>query len=311
MGLTSAEVYTGTGEVLERTASVPDLGPGSLVVSPRERPVVTRAGVSGTAWASVWMPALVKGREAEQVRVAPVSHVPRELLGLIVAGSVLGDGRKVRSRRMTTVCSPTWPIAGRPGLSMTPEARYRPCRPRWTRSASRLDAPPARVARPDRRQRRRRATPGRAQPPRRRPATPGRVGGQSPAGHGDIIVDDQEAKMEMLDQLAGMRSRRPFQGAVEPGARDLTCHCSGRQWVAPARRGAAANRNPLARGAIAAEGIGCGIRPRRRRRCRVFLLAPRRPFQNGGQARFRPKMRGRGSTCGRKVSRPGYSTCVR
>jgi signal transduction histidine kinase len=83
MGLASAEVYTGSGEVLERTASVPDLGPGSLVVSPRERPVVTRAGVSGTAWASVWLPALMREREGEQIRVAPVSHAG-ELLGLIV-----------------------------------------------------------------------------------------------------------------------------------------------------------------------------------------------------------------------------------
>jgi signal transduction histidine kinase len=83
MGLVSAEVYAGTGEVLERTASVPDLGPASLVVSPRERPVVTRAGVSGTAWATVWLPALVKARESEQIRIAPVSHAG-ELLGLIV-----------------------------------------------------------------------------------------------------------------------------------------------------------------------------------------------------------------------------------
>ena len=83
MSLTSAEVFTGTGEVLERTASVPDLGHGSIVVSPRERPVVTRAGVSGTAWASVWLPALLKEREKEQIRVAPVSHAG-ELLGLIV-----------------------------------------------------------------------------------------------------------------------------------------------------------------------------------------------------------------------------------
>jgi signal transduction histidine kinase len=83
MDLTSAEVYTGTGEVLERTASVPDAGPGSIVVSPRERPVVTRAGVSGTAWASIWLPALLQGREREQVRVAPVSH-GGELLGLVV-----------------------------------------------------------------------------------------------------------------------------------------------------------------------------------------------------------------------------------
>jgi signal transduction histidine kinase len=83
MALTSAEVYTGTGEVLERSASVPDLGPRSLVVSPRERPVVTRAGVSGTAWASVWLPSLLEGREKEQVRVAPISH-GGDLLGLIV-----------------------------------------------------------------------------------------------------------------------------------------------------------------------------------------------------------------------------------
>jgi signal transduction histidine kinase len=83
MALVSAEVFTGAGEVLERTVSVPDVGPGSIVVSPRERPVVTRAGVSGTAWASIWLPALLAGREREQIRVAPVSHAG-ELLGLIV-----------------------------------------------------------------------------------------------------------------------------------------------------------------------------------------------------------------------------------
>ncbi len=83
MTLTSAEIYTGMGEVLERAVSVPDLGPASLVISQRERPVVTRAGVSGTAWASVWLPALVAGREKEQLRVAPISHAG-ELLGLVV-----------------------------------------------------------------------------------------------------------------------------------------------------------------------------------------------------------------------------------
>jgi signal transduction histidine kinase len=83
LALSSAEVYTGTGEVLERTASVPDAGPGSLVVTPRERAVVTRAGVSGTAWASIWLPALLHERDKEQIRVAPVSHAG-ELLGLIV-----------------------------------------------------------------------------------------------------------------------------------------------------------------------------------------------------------------------------------
>ena len=84
MGLTSAEVYTGTGDVLERVAAVPDTGPRSVVVTSRERQVVARAGVSGNAWASVWLPSLLDGRGQVHVRVAPVSHAG-ELLGLIVA----------------------------------------------------------------------------------------------------------------------------------------------------------------------------------------------------------------------------------
>ena len=48
MALMSAEVYTGTGDVLERTAAVPDTGPRSLIVGGKERPVVARAGCPGT-----------------------------------------------------------------------------------------------------------------------------------------------------------------------------------------------------------------------------------------------------------------------
>jgi signal transduction histidine kinase len=81
--LSSAEIYTGMGEVLERAVSVPDLGERSLVVSGRERPVVTAAGVSGNTWASVWLPSLMEGRGSGQLRVAPISHAG-ELLGLIV-----------------------------------------------------------------------------------------------------------------------------------------------------------------------------------------------------------------------------------
>ena len=83
MGLTAAEVYTGSTEVLERTVSVPDAGPRSLVLTAREREVVSRAGVSGTAWTAIWLPALLDGRDRAQLRVAPVSHAG-ELLGLIV-----------------------------------------------------------------------------------------------------------------------------------------------------------------------------------------------------------------------------------
>jgi signal transduction histidine kinase len=83
MSLTSAEVYTGSGDVLERAVSVPDAGPRSIVITPRERPVITRAGVSGSAWATVWLPALLDGREQVQLRIAPVSYAG-QLLGLIV-----------------------------------------------------------------------------------------------------------------------------------------------------------------------------------------------------------------------------------
>src|SRR6266567_1997192 len=83
MSLTSAQVFTGSGDVLERAVSVPDTSRQPILVSDRERPVVTRAGVSGGAWAAVWLPALLDGREGSQLRVAPISH-GGNLLGLIV-----------------------------------------------------------------------------------------------------------------------------------------------------------------------------------------------------------------------------------
>ena len=83
MNLARAEVYTGTGEFYERAASVPDRGPAMLTVGARERLVLARAGVSGSAWVAVWLPALLADRAGAQVRVAPISH-SGELLGLIV-----------------------------------------------------------------------------------------------------------------------------------------------------------------------------------------------------------------------------------
>jgi signal transduction histidine kinase len=102
MALTSAEVYTGTEDVLERAVSVPDSGPRSLVVTARERLVITRTGVSGSAWASVWLPALLDGREQSQLRVAPVSHAD-QLLGLIVTERPAdGDGFTDEDDRVLT-----------------------------------------------------------------------------------------------------------------------------------------------------------------------------------------------------------------
>jgi signal transduction histidine kinase len=83
MVLTSAEVFTGSSEVLERSASIPDRGPGTLHIGPQEQPVVARAGVSGNAWTSVWLPEVIAGRDHDQLRVCPITY-GGELLGLVV-----------------------------------------------------------------------------------------------------------------------------------------------------------------------------------------------------------------------------------
>jgi signal transduction histidine kinase len=83
MSLRAAEVWTGTAERLERTASVPDRGPGFITLGDAEQPVVSRAGVSGNTWVAVWLPTLLEGRADAQLRVAPVSH-SGDVLGLIV-----------------------------------------------------------------------------------------------------------------------------------------------------------------------------------------------------------------------------------
>ena len=83
MALDAAEVWTGGEGVLERAASVPDRGPGRLVVDPAEAPVVARAGVVGRAWLAIWLPSLLDGHRDAAVRVAPVAH-SGELLGLLV-----------------------------------------------------------------------------------------------------------------------------------------------------------------------------------------------------------------------------------
>ena len=83
MALTAAEIWTGAGDLLERAASVPDRGAGRLPIGEREQPVVARAGVSGNAWISVWLPALLEDRPGKAVRAAPITH-SGSLLGLIV-----------------------------------------------------------------------------------------------------------------------------------------------------------------------------------------------------------------------------------
>ena len=83
LDLEAAEVWTGSGGLVERIASDPDAGPGSLILTAKEEAVVARAGVSGPAWLKVWLPQLLRGREEAEVRAVPITH-SGELLGLIV-----------------------------------------------------------------------------------------------------------------------------------------------------------------------------------------------------------------------------------
>ncbi len=244
MALASAEVYTGSGEVLERTASVPDLGPGSLVVSPRERPVVTRAGVSGTAWASVWLPALVKGRETEQIRVAPVSHAG-ELLGLIVAErpSMASAFSEDDDRVLTDLARQVGLALHNSQLDTALQTTLDEVR----KQADALRESRARIVASGDAERRRveRNLHDGAQQHLVALAVNLRLAK-------DIIVDDQEAGMEMLDQLAGevqetiQELRELAHGIYPPLLVD-----SG---LVEALR-AAGNRNPLPV-VITADGIG-------------------------------------------------------
>ena len=85
MGLTRADIYTGSGQVLERAAGMPDgRDRRSVTITDKERPTVVRAGVSGNAWIEVWLPALIAAAPLQaQLRLAPIRNAG-ELLGVLV-----------------------------------------------------------------------------------------------------------------------------------------------------------------------------------------------------------------------------------
>src|SRR6202034_3481984 len=244
MGLVSAEVYTGTGEVLERAVSVPDAGPLSLVVTSRERPVVTRAGVSGSAWASVWLPALLDGLAHAQLRVAPISH-GGELLGLVVVERAQGDDlfSEDDDRVLTDLARQVGLAFHNSQLDTALQTTLNELR----KQADALRESRARIVASGDAERRRveRNLHDGAQQHLVALAVNLRLAK-------DIIVDDQEAGMEMLDQLAAevqetiQELRELAHGISPPLLVD-----SG---LVEALR-AAANRNPLPVD-IVADGIG-------------------------------------------------------
>jgi signal transduction histidine kinase len=83
LALEAAEVWTGSGGLLERSASDPEIDRASLILTSAEEAVVARAGVPGSAWLSMWLPRVLVGREKASLRAAPITH-SGELLGLIV-----------------------------------------------------------------------------------------------------------------------------------------------------------------------------------------------------------------------------------
>ena len=84
MDLTRADIYAGTGQLLEWAAGVPERGGRPpIIVTDQERPAVVRAAVSGNAWIDVWVPGLsAAAGTGSQLRVAPIRNAG-ELLGLI------------------------------------------------------------------------------------------------------------------------------------------------------------------------------------------------------------------------------------
>jgi signal transduction histidine kinase len=81
--LVSAEVWTAGSDALALTTSDPDRPRPPIALGNAERDALARAGTTGSAWARVWLPAILAGREAVQLRIAPVVHAG-ELLGAIV-----------------------------------------------------------------------------------------------------------------------------------------------------------------------------------------------------------------------------------
>jgi signal transduction histidine kinase len=84
LALSSAEVWIATDARLELAAADPWRPSAAVALTEGERRVLARSGVSGTAWATVWLPVLVAGREHAELRVAPIVNAG-ELLGAVVA----------------------------------------------------------------------------------------------------------------------------------------------------------------------------------------------------------------------------------
>ena len=145
MALTSAEVYTGTGEVLERTVSVPDVGPLSIVVSPSGTPGChTGRGVGHGLGVRLAAGAVGRARAGADPRRP--GQPRRRTARTRRRRAIVGGERILRGGRP---CPHGPGPPGRARACTTPSSTP-PCRRRWTRSASRRTrcASPGRASSP-------------------------------------------------------------------------------------------------------------------------------------------------------------------
>ena len=100
LGPLGAEVWTGEDGVLERTVSVPERGPGRLTLAGPELAAVTRARVSGNAWAAMWLPSVLAG-DGESGPSGPARRVGPTRTGRGAPASSPGARRSVRVASVT------------------------------------------------------------------------------------------------------------------------------------------------------------------------------------------------------------------
>jgi signal transduction histidine kinase len=81
-GLRSAEMWQLREGHLELTATVPHRDRPEVVVTDAQRPALSRSGIAGGSFVELWLPGLADGREAGNLRVAPVLHAG-DLLGVL------------------------------------------------------------------------------------------------------------------------------------------------------------------------------------------------------------------------------------
>lgn len=98
--LDAAELWLCENGSLSLAASEPRHQRTPVPITRAEESIAANATVSSSAWAKVWLPALLDGRADRQFRVAPVSHAG-QLFGLIVAERARSGDRLAREADAT------------------------------------------------------------------------------------------------------------------------------------------------------------------------------------------------------------------